>query len=233
MPVGGYLKVATLGFLALAVFCAIPQVDLALSAVFYDASLPRAWYYEELQPWRWLYVYGEYPALCMAGGALACLLASCFWGPWPGTRRRCAFLLIAVLLGPGLLVNGLLKPLWDRPRPRQIEQFGGVKGYRPLWLPGGPKAGESFPSGHAAMGYVLVAGALVMPYRRPWQPKAALLGALGFGTLLGVTRVVQGGHFASDVFCAGWLMCGMVILLQRVFPAAPDGRSPAGDLPNV
>lgn len=217
-----YLWAATLGFLPLIALCAIPHIDLALSARFYQATLQCAWYLEATAPWRWLYQYGEYPALVLACGALLILLGSLVWRSWVSYRRRCLFLILAVVLGPGLLVNGFLKPAWDRARPRQIEQFGGPKAYRPWWQPEGPGTAESFPSGHAAMGYILVAGAALIPCRRrTWPYGLALVGALGYGTLLGLTRIVQGGHFASDVVWAGGLMCGTAVVLQKVLKIFP------------
>jgi lipid A 4'-phosphatase len=220
-----------LGCIALVGLCSVPQIDLALSARFYHPALPQAWYLEAAQPWRWLYRYGEYPALAMACGALLVCLGSCLRRSWCGYRRHCLFLILAVALGPGLLVNGLLKPAWGRPRPRQIEQFGGSQAFRPWWQPGGPGAGESFPSGHAAMGYILVAVALLVPRQRSiWLYGLALTSALGFGTLLGITRLVQGGHFASDIVWAGCLMCGTAIVLRKAltvlllpFPRARRG----------
>jgi lipid A 4'-phosphatase len=210
------LCVALLGFAGLVGLCSVPQIDLALSARFYQAALPQPWYLEAALPWRWLYLYGAYPALVMLCGALLVFLGSCIRRSWYGYRRHCLFLILAVALGPGLLINGLLKPAWGRPRPRQIEQFGGVKAFRPWWQPGRPGAGESFPSGHAAMGYILVAGVLLIPRQRStWPYGLALTSTLGFGTLLGLTRLVQGGHFASDILWAGGLMCGTAIVLHK------------------
>ena len=82
--------------------------------------------------------------------------------------------------------------------------------------------GKSFPSGHAAMGYVLVLGTcLVSPRRSPWLRGLVLGGALAYGSLLGATRVIQGGHFLSDVLWSGSLMCFTVATLQAVLLHSP------------
>jgi membrane-associated PAP2 superfamily phosphatase len=202
--------------LPLGLFCTFPALDLALSALFYTAQQTPAWYLKDARPWGWLYAYGELPAIIMAIGAALVLLASLYRVAWRQYRRTCLLLVLAVALGPGLLVNGLLKPLWGRPRPRHIEQFAGTQAYRPWWQPGGPGAGESFPSGHAAMGYVLLAGAvLVSGGRRVWLGRLALGGALAYGTLVGIARIVQGGHFASDIVWSGLLMYVTVLGLQK------------------
>jgi len=45
-----------------------------------------------------------------------------------------------------------------------------------------------------------------------------LAGALAYGSLLGATRIIQGGHFLSDVLWSGSLMCFLVATLQAVLP---------------
>jgi membrane-associated PAP2 superfamily phosphatase len=197
-------------------FGTFPALDLALSAPFYAVQQTPAWYLKDAIPWAWLYTYGELPACIMATGAVLVLLGSLRRSAWRQYRRACLLLVLAVALGPGLLVNGLLQPLWGRPRPRHIEQFAGTQAYRPWWQPGGPGVGKSFPSGHAAMGYVLLAGAVLVPGgRRRWLGRLALGGALAYGTLVGLARVVQGGHFASDVVWSGLLMYLTVLGVQR------------------
>jgi membrane-associated PAP2 superfamily phosphatase len=204
------------GCLLVGLFGTFPALDLALSAFFYAAQPTPAWYLKDAVPWGWLYAYGELPAFMMAIGAFLVLLGSLRRVAWRQYRRACLLLVLAVALGPGLLVNGLLQPLWGRPRPRHIEQFAGTQPYRPWWQPGGPGAGKRFPSGHAAMGYVLLAGAvLVSGGRRVWLGRLALGGALAYGTLVGIARVVQGGHFASDVVWSGLLMYLTVLGLQK------------------
>jgi membrane-associated PAP2 superfamily phosphatase len=113
--------------------------------------------------------------------------------------------------------------VWGRPRPHQVEVFGGSQPYRHWWQPGNLGGGRSFSSGHAAMGYVLVAGVWLVSQRRsPWWRGLALGGALLYGSLVGVARIVHGAHFVSDVLWSGGLMCFTVALLHAVLPV----RSP-------
>lgn len=73
------------------------------------------------------------------------------------------------------------------------------------------------------MGYVLVAGVWLVSQRRsPWWRGLALGGALLYGSLVGVARIVHGAHFVSDVLWSGGLMCFTVALLHAVLPV----RSP-------
>ncbi|HEY7491460.1 MAG TPA: phosphatase PAP2 family protein [Candidatus Tectomicrobia bacterium] len=223
MPCHLQLWLAMVGFLPLLVLCTVTEFDLWLAAQFYKPEIPSAWFIADAAPWSWLYRYGEYPAFVMLVVALLVLLGSLRQHTWARYRRRCLFLVLVVALGPGLLVNGLLKPAWSRPRPRQIEQFGGSYSYRPWWRPGGLAGGKSFPSGHTAMGYALVAGAMLIPCRqRAWPHDLALAGTLAYGTLMGVARIVQGGHFASDVVWTGGLMCIIVLGLQKALGIFPS-----------
>jgi membrane-associated PAP2 superfamily phosphatase len=203
------------------------HLDLFLAACFYDPSAPQGWFWGEAILWRWLYHYGTYPTLVLTVGAVLVCLGSLVRHSWVDYRRACLLLVLAVVLGPGLLVNGVLKPYWGRPRPRQVELFGGSLPYRQWWQPGGTRVGRSFPSGHAAMGYVLIAGAFLVPQRRhPWWRVLVWVGALTYGTLLGFARIVQGGHFASDVLWAGGLMCLTVFGLRVALYAWPPPAQP-------
>jgi membrane-associated PAP2 superfamily phosphatase len=63
----------------------------------------------------------------------------------------------------------------------------------------GTKAGGmSFPSGHASMGFYLMAPAFLLFHRRRLAHSFVLVGLAG-GLALGITRILQGAHFPSDV----------------------------------
>lgn len=61
----------------------------------------------------------------------------------------------------------------------------------------------SFPSAHAAQATILVALALVLPWRR--IRVAALVLAIALAALIGLSRIYLGVHYPSDVL-AGWLL---------------------------
>ncbi len=203
--------------------CTVTDIDRRLSALFYTP--PNGWYLREAAPWRWLYNYGMYPGIVLAAGALLGVLGSVWRPAWAPYRRQCLVLVLSVALGPGLLVNGLLKPAWGRARPRQIEQFGGTAVYRNWWQPGGPGTGKSFPSGHAAMGFVLVAGVILVPPQRTRLRRVVLVATLAYGGLMSMTRIVQGGHFLSDVLWSGGVVALVVWILP--FMLRPPGISSA------
>jgi lipid A 4'-phosphatase len=64
------------------------------------------------------------------------------------------------------------------------------------------------------MGFILLAGACLVPHRCVWERRLVYAAALGYGSLMGWARIVQGGHFLSDGIWAGGLMCLLVAVLQ-------------------
>jgi membrane-associated phospholipid phosphatase len=129
---------------------------------------------------------------------------------------RAVVLLIATLaIGPGLMVNAILKENSGRWRPRQVEQLGGTQAFMPWWDMRGSCPGNcSFVSGEAAGSFWTLAPAALTP--PPWRV-AAYGAALAFGTSIGLLRMSAGGHFFTDVVFAGvfvfliiWLIHGLL-----------------------
>ena len=46
-------------------------------------------------------------------------------------RKVGSYVVGSIVLGPGIIVNGIFKSLWGRARPSQIVEFGGDKIYTP------------------------------------------------------------------------------------------------------
>ncbi len=221
-----WLRGIGLGFGGLIVLCTAVDVDLALSAWFYTPDV--GW--RDAAAWRWLYDFGPIPALVMSLGALAILIGSRWRPAWVGYRRTCCILVLAVLLGPGLAVNGLIKPLWGRPRPRHVAMFGGANAYRPWWQPYGIGRGSSFPSGHASMGFVMIARAVWVPRSKRGLRRWAIGGAIGYGVLMSCGRIAQGGHFFSDVLWSGLIAVLISDVLCRMLSSDVIGHAlPASD----
>lgn len=95
----------------------------------------------------------------------------------------------------------------------QIAAFGGTREFSPAPLPAAQCPRNcSFPSGHAALGFSLVAFALLLP---PGPARrCGVAAAVGFGALVGLARIAQGAHFLSDVVYAGLLVSGMAAALR-------------------
>jgi membrane-associated PAP2 superfamily phosphatase len=130
-------------------------------------------------------------------------------------QRRAAMTALVLVLGNGVLVNAVLKETWGRPRPDQVRPFGGAAEFVPALHPStGCERNCSFVTGHAATGFALIAvGALAAPRRR-WRWLAIGVAA---GLAIGLVRVSQGRHFASDVVFAGLVMWGVSLLLRELW----------------
>src|SRR5262245_8300465 len=78
--------------------------------------------------------------------------------------RAIIFLALTLTIGPGLLVNVVLKPHWGRPRPVAIVQFGGHEPYVPWWKTNGTCTSNcSFVSGESSVAAWLFAPAVLIP----------------------------------------------------------------------
>jgi membrane-associated PAP2 superfamily phosphatase len=130
------------------------------------------------------------------------------------------FLLSTLVLGPLLLVNVILKNTWGRPRPIQVDAFGGDAPYVEVWrITDWCAANCSFVSGEASSAIWLVAVALVLPksVRAP-----AVVAAVAYALLLSLNRIAFGGHFLSDVL----ISFGLTLLLVAVVHRAVIERPP-------
>ncbi len=201
---------------------AFPQVDLAVSGLFFDDA--QGFYLKNQPLVRFIYDLVPWLARTVIASLVLFLLAA--WTIWRKRafflhRRHVAlYLLLVAIIGPLLLVNGVFKDHWGRARPAQVVEFGGGKQFTRAALPTDQcEKNCSFVSGHASAGFYFLALAFVLPRRR------ALWLALGTGLGLGIgfVRIVQGGHFFSDV-----IFCGIVVYLTaRVLHALMFRAAPA------
>jgi lipid A 4'-phosphatase len=179
------------------------------------------WVYCKKFPWDLLYDYGELPAWALAIAAVVGLVLVGKGRLPRAYARPCIAVVLAVALGPGLVVNGILKNEWGRPRPADVTVFGGSQQFRAVADPAGPCAGKSFPCGHCSMAFALAAG--VVFYRlHPLASVGALCGGLVFGVVMGLARVNQGGHFPTDVLWSGIIVLSLIAALYYLILRIPD-----------
>jgi undecaprenyl-diphosphatase len=113
------------------------------------------------------------------------------------TRHRFSAFLLLVASAGGLVLNGILKSSFDRPRPRLFE-----------WLTN--PSSSSFPSGHAmgsAIVYFTVAYLIARLEKRRWMRAVTIIASLLLVLLISVSRLYLGVHYPSDV------LAGMIIAL--------------------
>lgn len=200
-----------------AAFAVAPDIDLGIANAFFRDG---RWL---LESWPGMVAFnkGFNTATHWFSGALALAVAALALQRWrrPGAStaalRTTGYLLLVVALGPGLLVNAVLKEHWGRARPSQVAEFGGSAAYTPVWLPSdGCSRNCSFVSGHVAFASVPVAGAWMAANRRRRQLWFA--GGLATGALMGVCRIGLGRHFLSDVVIAMLLVALVAALLAAL-----------------
>lgn len=129
-------------------------------------------------------------------------------------RAAVVYLAVMFALGPGLLVNGVLKEYWGRARPSQIVEFGGTKQYTPpLLIADQCDHNCSFVSGEGSLGFAFCAFGFAARTKR--RRRIGFAAGCALGSAFGMLRIAQGGHFLSDVFFGGVAMVLLAWLLHR------------------
>jgi len=219
---------ATLGIwlvcvaLTLLVFGLWPRLDLVVSGLFHDAQ--RGFWMADLRvietTRQVLWNGGELLVLLSLFGLIVARAINrpALWLP----ARVWAFVLLLFVTGPGVAVNLVLKEFWGRARPARVVELGGDRMFTGPFLPTDQCASNcSFVSGEAASAMALgIALFVILRHLRPrltvrvWR--AGVLVALLLPPAGAALRVLAGRHFLSDVICAGLIVAGLALLLDRV-----------------
>lgn len=209
----GLAVIVAVTVLTAIVFALHPQLDLTISAMFFD-PVRRTF---PAQGDRFLAGFRFVTSwVIVIAIAIPCisLIGKMLFPMRPALVRGRAMLLVllSIALGPGLLVNAGLKEHWNRPRPGAVTEFGGPFAFKPWWDASGQCRNNcSFVSGESAAAFAMLAPAALAA--APWR-LAAIGAAMTFGTLMALLRVVFGGHFFTDVVFAGALSAMLVWTLH-------------------
>ena len=194
------------GLVALAaiLFTAFPQLDLWAAGLFFDGKFHNTASFHFI--FHAVYWLTDALFILLVAALITILIRR---RPLFGLDRLGAtFLIVALLLGPGVAVNSALKDHWGRARPSQVTEFGGTKQFTPVLAPSDQCARNcSFPAGHPSIGFYLLSFALLIPVS--WPRRAVFAGGLLAGALLGLMRMAQGAHFLSDVVFSGLVVFGV------------------------
>lgn len=191
------------------------KIDLDLAAFFHAGG-------GRFPAGEWPWVQGVYWIVPWIGRLMFVVSLGCaalaWWRPARVLRprwRRATALLLCLLLGLGGVVHGVFKDQWGRPRPNEIVEFAGPHSFVPALHRSTACARNcSFVSGHAATGFALIGlGMFAAPRRRlRW-----LVGGASCGLAIGLLRMAQGRHFASDIVFALIIMWGSTMLLREIW----------------
>lgn len=184
-----------------------PWIDLNLAQYFYNSE---SGHFSNSPIYTFIFDWGPLPALMTAVIAGILYLLSFIVRPWKPWRKPALVLMLTMALGAGVIVHAILKDHWGRPRPKQIEQFGGTEAFRPFYEPNlsiKKEPMKSFPCGHCTMGFFFFGSAFIgWRLRIPWLVWTSIILSIVLGLLLGWTRIAQGGHFFSDVLASAVIM---------------------------
>ena len=179
------------------------RLDLDIQSFFYQPQ--TGWYLNDNPLFQFIYHYGNIPALLLSIAGLVLIWLSFRTMRHIKWRKIGLFLVLAMLLGPGLIINVILKDNWGRPRPRNITEFSGKYAYEKVLSIDPSSPGYSFPCGHASMGFFLFIPWFVLRKKHKGLAAISLATGVTYGLFIGFIRIAQGGHFASDVIVSGIL----------------------------
>lgn len=139
----------------------------------------------------------------------------------PARPAVAAYLVLSAL--GGAVVNAVVKGLIERSRPPWVGVYALEDSF-------------SYPSGHAMAGitvYVALGAVALVVLRDPWRWPIGLA-LLAFGPLVGVSRVVLGVHWVTDVLGgwtlgAAWTCAAAAVVIGVAAAPTPARPSPAAD----
>jgi membrane-associated PAP2 superfamily phosphatase len=206
------LLVWPLGILAaLTLLFRFTNLDIFIADFFFDEA---SWFwFRQTIVGRWS------PELAPLLAALALLyivvvlLGSVWIERLRAQRVVAGFMLVCLALGPGLIVNLVFKDNFGRPRPFDVERYGGSMPYMPLWEPSSTLPGYSFPSGDASVGFYCGLPAFVIWRRNRRLAWRFVALGLVLGSAIGLGRIAWGAHWVSDVvWSAGFIyITGLIV----------------------
>ncbi len=110
-----------------------------------------------------------------------------------------------------------VKYFWGRVRFRELDTA--FSQFTPWYLPQGFTGYDSFPSGHAAMGWVLLTLLILLSNKKEWVKNLVFVLIFIWGVILASSRVVIGAHFASDVLFGSFFIIMTFVILHKNFKA--------------
>ncbi|KKN50879.1 hypothetical protein LCGC14_0628380 [marine sediment metagenome] len=136
---------------------------------------------------------------------------------WNNYRNISLVITILTILNPLLFVQ-LTKILTGRVR--FIKLAIDFSNYTPWFLPPGPSGNNSFPSGHTSMSFMFLP-LLILVKDRKWKDIIRIIVSflvIGWAIFVGVSRIVVGAHYASDVlFSAGMAAIITIISYKMIY----------------
>ena len=126
--------------------------------------------------------------------------------------KEIIYIWLAFVGSLGIFINLVLKTFWGRARPNDILQLGGKESFSPWYKYSDACVSNcSFVSGDAAVGF-----SLVILYLVTNNIKYAYF-SIFFGISIGLVRIVEGGHFLSDIVFSGLVVFLLSFFIKKLF----------------
>ena len=109
----------------------------------------------------------------------------------------------------------VVKFIWGRVRFKELD--AAFSNFTPWYLPQGITGFDSFPSGHAAMGFMLLSILILLVNAKRWVKNSVLTIIFVWGVLLATSRVVIGAHYASDVLFGSFFIIMIFLLFFKKY----------------
>lgn len=122
---------------------------------------------------------------------------------------------ISVLLGVYgyLFIVQPIKHLWGRVRFRDLEALH--SNFTEWFIPNGINGNQSFPSGHAAIGWMILPLLLLVVNKSKNVKISLLILIVSWGLAVSLSRVAIGAHYASDALFGAFIIIIVFLLLIK------------------
>lgn len=175
------------------------NLDIYIQNLFWN-NIQEEWKGNQSHFIKGFYAYSTMPAIVISVLSMLLLILSYSFKRLIPFRKIFAYFFLLLAIGNGLIVNGILKEFWGRPRPAQLVNYANTQTFEPCLIIDKNSYGKSFPCGHATMGFYFFALGLL--FKRKWRYSIITFSIL-FGSIIGIIRSSMGGHFLSDTLWAG------------------------------
>jgi membrane-associated phospholipid phosphatase len=133
------------------------------------------------------------------------------------SQRTRLFAKSIILLGlfGYLFIVQPLKHLWGRVRFRDLDTL--YSNFTPWFFPNGINGNQSFPSGHAAMAWMILPLLLLVDNKSKSIKAFVLIIIISWGLAVSLSRVIIGAHYASDVLLGSIIILVVFLVVYRSY----------------
>lgn len=161
----------------------------------------------------WIFFNGNRNYIFLASIILNILISVLFRKRYKFSKKAVLFsrLSFKMFLYGNLIFVTLLKIFWGRVRFRDLAE--GYSNFTTWYIPNGITGNQSFPSGHAAMAFMMLALFVFVSDKSYLKRIIFKSLILIWAIVVCLSRVIIGAHFASDVLFGSFIMIISYLLL--------------------